>query len=222
MYRNINTSSIKGSEGSFETCPRCGGTVYEAEKVASKHNLYHKSCLTCYDCNRGLDSSTFFDANDKQVYCKSCYTSRFGHRGRRAKSVGPVETQKLPASKNDAACPTCFGIVFEAEKVSAKCGWFHKYCFKCFDCNKMLDSSNFFDGQQGGIFCSTCHRSRFIEFRSKNSEYAKAIVNTSVITSNSSQEACPRCNGVVYDAEKMAMKSGVYHKKCFTCTTCNR
>ena len=26
-YQNINTSSIQGSQDSFETCPRCGGTV---------------------------------------------------------------------------------------------------------------------------------------------------------------------------------------------------
>ena len=26
----------------------------------------------------------------------------------------------------------------------------------------------------------------------------------------------------MYDAEKMSMNSGSYHKKCFVCTTCNR
>ena len=134
----------------------------------------------------GLDTSSFFDASDGQIYCKSCYSHKFGHRGRRAKSVGPVETQKIPANtqNNEAACPTCNGRVFEAERITAKCGWFHKYCFKCFDCNKLLDATNFFDGQQGGIFCNTCHRSRFVEISSKNFEYAKAIVNTSVIGSN--------------------------------------
>ena len=116
----------------------------------------------------------------------------------------------------------CSGVVYEAEKIPAKCGWFHKYCFKCFDCYKLLDSTNFFDGQDGGIFCRSCHKSRFEEFKSKNSEYAKAVVNTSVISSSISEDACPRCHGKVYDAEKMAMRSGMYHKKCFTCITCHR
>ena len=63
----------------------------------------------------GLDTSSFFDASDGQIYCKSCYSHKFGHRGRRAKSVGPVETQKMPANaqNNEAACPTCNGRVFE-------------------------------------------------------------------------------------------------------------
>ena len=222
MFQTINTSSIKGQAGSFETCPRCGGTVYEAEKVGAKHNLYHKSCLTCYDCRKALDASNFFDASDRQVYCKGCYTSKFGHRGKRAKSVGPIETQKIQATNNEIACPTCSGVVYEAEKIPAKCGWFHKYCFKCFDCYKLLDSTNFFDGQNGGIFCRSCHKSRFEDFKSKNSEYAKAVVNTSVISSSISEDACPRCYGKVFDAEKMAMRSGMYHKKCFTCVTCHR
>ena len=40
-----------------------------------------------------------------------------------------------------------FFFIFAAERITAKCGWFHKYCFKCFDCNKLLDATNFFDGQ---------------------------------------------------------------------------
>ena len=36
------------------------------------------------------------------------------------------------------------------------------------------------------------------------------------------EACCPNCKGVVYDAEKMSMNSGSYHKKCFVCTTCNR
>ena len=115
-----------------------------------------------------------------------------------------------------------FFFIFAAERITAKCGWFHKYCFKCFDCNKLLDATNFFDGQQGGIFCNTCHRSRFVEISSKSFEYAKAVVNTSVISTDCVEDACPRCFGIVYNAEKMAMRSGNYHKKCFTCTTCHR
>ncbi len=30
-------------------------------------------------------------------------------------------------------------------------------------------------------------------------------------------EACPRCQGKVFEAEKMKTKTHVWHKKCFTC-----
>ena len=73
---SLETSAIKGSEGSFETCPRCHGMVYEAEKVVTKCNLYHKSCLACFDCNKKLDPSNFYDARDGHIYCRQCYSSK--------------------------------------------------------------------------------------------------------------------------------------------------
>ena len=43
---------------------------------------------------------------------------RFGSKGKRAKSVGPIDSRKIPAPKDDVnACPKCNGRVFEAEKV---------------------------------------------------------------------------------------------------------
>lgn len=151
--------------------------------------------------------------------------SRFGTKGRRAKSVGPDDTQKIPASANEASCcPKCNGKVFEAEKMTAKRGWYHRSCFKCDHCNKLLDATNYFDSLSGGIFCKTCHKAMLEEMTTKNSEYAKSVVKTSIITSSSASNVanCPRCHGVVFDAEKMVMRSGAYHRKCFTCTSCKR
>ncbi len=31
-----------------------------------------------------------------------------------------------------------------------------------------------------------------------------------------------RCNGAVYEAEKITVKDDVYHKKCVTCFKCTR
>ena len=35
-------------------------------------------------------------------------------------------------------------------------------------------------------------------------------------------KGCPRCQGAVYEAEKLTVKDEVYHKKCFTCKKCTR
>ena len=43
------------SGGVGRGCPRCGGAVFEAEKVVEKGLAYHKKCFTCSKCNRPQD-----------------------------------------------------------------------------------------------------------------------------------------------------------------------
>ena len=50
--------------------PRCGGAVFEAEKVCVKDVFYHKKCLTCAKCSRALDSLSVSVAPDGDIYCK--------------------------------------------------------------------------------------------------------------------------------------------------------
>ena len=98
---------------------------------------------------------------------------RYGSRGR-AKSVGPSDHKKIPAEANEiGCCRKCNSRVFEAEKLIARCGWFHKDCFKCFNCNRLLDVSSYQDGRKDGIFCNTCHKA-ILEEMTINIEYAKA------------------------------------------------
>jgi hypothetical protein len=33
-------------------CPRCGKAVYHAERVLGAGKEWHRSCLTCYQCNK--------------------------------------------------------------------------------------------------------------------------------------------------------------------------
>ena len=49
---------------------RCGGAVFEAEKVAVKNDVYHKRCFTCRRCARAMDSLLVSVAPDGDVYCK--------------------------------------------------------------------------------------------------------------------------------------------------------
>lgn len=49
-----------------------------------------------------------------------------------------------------------------------------------------------------------------------------ANLETWTIQAGEDDNPCPRCNGKVFDAEKMASLSHVYHKKCFTCKECAR
>ena len=55
-----NTGSIK-SEDPKKNCPRCGGGVFENEKISSKKYSYHKKCATCKLCEAGLTYNTLHD-----------------------------------------------------------------------------------------------------------------------------------------------------------------
>ncbi len=40
--------------GANPKCPRCSKAVYHAEKVLGAGKEWHRSCLTCMDCNKVL------------------------------------------------------------------------------------------------------------------------------------------------------------------------
>lgn len=47
-------------------------------------------------------------------------------------------------------------------------------------------------------------------------------METWTIQAGDSDNPCPRCNGKVFEAEKMISMRHVYHKKCFSCKECQR
>jgi predicted nucleic-acid-binding Zn-ribbon protein len=63
----------------------------------------------------------------------------------------PVENPK---------CPKCGKSVYAAEeRVAGGLKW-HKMCFKCGMCNKLLDSTNCAE-HEGELFCKTCHARKY-------------------------------------------------------------
>ena len=61
-------------------CPRCGRSVGFAEKVSALGKAWHKTCFTCSECKRGLDSGSACD-NGGDPFCKPCYAKGFGPKG---------------------------------------------------------------------------------------------------------------------------------------------
>ncbi|PVD32405.1 hypothetical protein C0Q70_07839 [Pomacea canaliculata] len=61
-------------------CPRCGKTVYDAERAIGSTVPWHKSCFNCKNCHKSLDSTTMA-AHENEVYCKTCYGKNFGPKG---------------------------------------------------------------------------------------------------------------------------------------------
>ena len=69
----MNTTSIKAREGAKDGCPRCGGRVFEAEKMMTRTRVFHRKCFSCEECSRALDSSNVAEGpGGDTVYCHNC------------------------------------------------------------------------------------------------------------------------------------------------------
>ncbi|XP_003385691.1 PREDICTED: cysteine and glycine-rich protein 1-like [Amphimedon queenslandica] len=115
-------------------------------------------------------------------------------------------------------CPICNKSVYMSEEVVAEGYKWHKNCFKCSSCNKMLDSSNMAAHRNEGkevpsLFCSHCHR--------KTHDIHKIAAPTTA-ASVGGPNACGRCNKTVYAAEKVVAAGKPWHKSCFNCAECNK
>ena len=75
----INPALIKANRAD-ESCKRCGGKVFELERLTSKTGVFHKQCFACYGCNKKMDSTLVYhyEAPDGGVYCKRCHIEKFG------------------------------------------------------------------------------------------------------------------------------------------------
>ena len=47
--------------------------------------------------------------------------------------------------------------MFEAEKMVAQSGWYHRHCFRCFLCSQPVDSTSVCDGPDDKIYCRVCY-----------------------------------------------------------------
>jgi hypothetical protein len=58
-------------------------------------------------------------------------------------------------------CPTCSKTVYFAEQLMGPANRiYHKMCFRCSQCNKMLDAGNCSD-KDGVVFCKGCYGAKF-------------------------------------------------------------
>ncbi|KAL5288122.1 CSRP1 family protein [Megaselia abdita] len=162
----------KAPEG--EGCPRCGGFVYAAEQMLARGRMWHKECFKCGQCSKGLDSISCSEAPDGFIYCKLCYSKKFGPKGYGFGLGGGTLQSDITANGDQApkttvidpsiiqarpgeGCPRCGGVVFAAEQVLSKGREWHRKCFKCRDCTKTLDSVIACDGPDKDVYCRTCY-----------------------------------------------------------------
>ncbi|KAK2715775.1 cysteine and glycine-rich protein 1-like [Artemia franciscana] len=61
-------------------CARCDKNVYFAEEKIALGKSWHKLCFNCASCRKMLDSTTAAE-HDDELYCRSCYSKKFGPKG---------------------------------------------------------------------------------------------------------------------------------------------
>eukprot|EP01110_Echinostelium_bisporum_P005029 TRINITY_DN22395_c0_g1_i1.p1 TRINITY_DN22395_c0_g1~~TRINITY_DN22395_c0_g1_i1.p1 ORF type:complete len:117 (+),score=46.76 TRINITY_DN22395_c0_g1_i1:53-403(+) len=57
-------------------------------------------------------------------------------------------------------CPTCTKTVYFAERVQALGKDYHKLCFKCLNCKKLLEVGKFSE-RDNNLYCKTCYGQLF-------------------------------------------------------------
>ncbi|XP_064114114.1 muscle LIM protein Mlp84B-like isoform X3 [Macrobrachium nipponense] len=132
-------------------------------------------------------------------------------------------------------CPKCGKSVYHAEARVVGDVSFHKECYKCSMCNKMLDSTNS-NMHENVLYCKTCHGRKF---GPKGYGFGGGAAGLSMDTGShldrrreevkaykppkaAPGEGCPRCGGKVFAAEEMLAKGKSYHRSCFNCKACRK
>lgn len=62
---------------------------------------------------------------------------------------------------NTEKCARCQKAVYMAEKVAAAGQSYHKLCFTCLSCKKLLNSMTCCDNSDGDIFCKPCYGKQY-------------------------------------------------------------
>ena len=211
QLNNQDLSHLKPVIDGDEGCLRCGGAVFEAEKVIISNKLvFHKSCFSCKGCKGNLDVSKVCIGPEKEVYCRNCYKSllNLDHHNLY------IATDSIKAD-DKTGCPECGGRVFEAEKIVTKSSWYHKTCFACSKCKHKLDIGNYVEVGPLQVFCKTCYAREYC-----SNEKHKFGDKTGVKADEGDKSGCQRCGDKVFSVDKVLGRTGVYHKQCLSCGDC--
>ncbi|KAL4225275.1 Cysteine and glycine-rich protein 1 [Mactra antiquata] len=131
-------------------------------------------------------------------------------------------------------CPLCGKAVYAAEERLAGGKKWHKFCFKCVVCGKMLDSTTSAE-HEGKIYCKGCYGKNFgpkgYGFGQGAGTLSSEAGEHGGISNRPSAgpggpmggpNACGRCGRTVYEMEKANGMSDPWHKSCCSCKICNK
>lgn len=228
---------VSGSSGMDTTspkCPVCGKSVYFNERVVALGKDYHKACFKCNDCGKSLTAGDWTEKGD-QAFCKVCYGKNFS-----TTAMKPTEPSSAPSSSSASSgspkCPICGKAVFFNEKITALGKDYHKTCFKCKECSKVLRGGEYSERDED-IYCKACYGKLFSTAgygyggtlssadKPSDDKHKPSSAGTNLRSGPSvstTSPKCPICGKSVFFNEKITAIGKDYHKSCFKCTECSK
>lgn len=176
-------------------CPRCDKRAYFAEEIIAMGKHWHKSCFTCANCKKRLDSRTCTD-REGEAFCNICYKRMFGPKG--YGYGNGAGTLSMDSGDPDLITTSNVSTYSQAQVPTIANG----------------------DQNSGGSNGQYSPRSSS-SASSGSGGPLSPVTGTSQL--GGAGDRCRRCGKNVYLAEKMIGAGAVWHKlTCFTCSLCNK
>lgn len=180
------------------SCQECKEPLENGKPLtdAMKTGRWHKECFKCRDCRKVITSYMFQDVEGVPL-CIAC-----------AKKI--CVACKLPTQPNK-------GAVSSGDKK-----W-HKECFKCNDCKKVITNFIFIE-HEGHVLCQYCTKKRGIAEGVDCHKCGKAISVDGVVDPVSGQQVhvhclvCSFCKQAVTGGTCVQRGPQVLHKECADAT----
>ncbi|XP_060612032.1 four and a half LIM domains protein 1 isoform X1 [Anolis sagrei] len=156
------------------TCAECRKPIgADTKELHFKNRYWHENCFRCFKCYTSLVNEPFMLKENNKVWCNKCTT-----------------TEDAPR------CKGCLKpIVAGDQNVEYKKTVWHKDCFTCDQCKKVIGTASFFP-KGDEIYCVTCHEHKFAK-------------------------TCVKCKNAITSGG-VAYQDRPYHAECFVCATCSK
>ena len=144
------------------------------KKYEYRGKQWHEQCFTCRECQKPIGNNSFIP-RDEHVICIPCYEEKFAQR-----------------------CKKCNGVINKGG-VTYKDEPYHRDCFGCTKCNKLLAGEKF-TSKNDKPFCADCYGE---EFANK----------------------CDRCTKPIMGlggTRFISFEDRYWHSECFACYRCSK
>ncbi|KAH3763938.1 LIM protein [Pelomyxa schiedti] len=172
------------SSSKREMCPACNKAVYFNEQVIFCSKPWHKTCLKCAHCHKLLTVDTVLE-HANSPYCKPDYQRLFGVKGYTTNATTTISTENSGAMTStgvlsalvketgtgvttdgvkqyfEKGCPKCGKAVYMAERTSGANKDWHKFCFRCWDCDCLLHAGGYTVREDKFPYCKKCYAKNF-------------------------------------------------------------
>ncbi|TGZ60018.1 hypothetical protein CRM22_008788 [Opisthorchis felineus] len=159
-------------------CYACENKVYPAEQLNILSRTYHRTCFRCHTCRNQLDIGRF-GVIEGVPYCNAHYRQTYmaqsskpptgalpnstNSKSPRAQRVSSRPVNEPDGTQESSNCYRCATKVHPADQLCIMKRIYHKSCFKCGVCQRVLNSGRY--GVHDGVPYCTAHYKQVVNMR---------------------------------------------------------